>query len=820
MTTRTRRGFLGLLAGGALALLAGRWVSGLYADWAFFDALGFGEIWRGKALAISILTAGTFVGVAIFAFLNFLAVRQSIVSLVLPRRLGDLEIAEAVPTQRLTAVALVLALVMALVFALLPHDWSAASLAWDRVAFRETEPYLERDLGFYVAWLPFERGMQERATVVLVAVGLLVIAAYAATPSIRWSATGLYVSAWVRRHLAVLTGGFILLVGWDWRLERYERLSNGSGLWGQTATHALFAAYDHRIALPYLGITSFLAIPIAAVLVWAAWRGYLRISVALLSAMIVAGPVASAVLPLVARGALTTADARRRERPYLNTSALFTRRAYGVDEIAGADTTPLAAIEIDDVSRRVSAWDPAALSAIVAADPRGGVTGGLAWRAAAEGLEALVLRRPEDGGTAAGRWSVDAMRAPRSDAAGRPYLAPSLGDARIEGVLIAPGLSGFALTGDTTSRIAAPAFESTLARIALSWDLQDPRLLFREPPGLRPRLVTTRDVRARVRRVVPFLSAGPTATPVVRGDSLYWFVDLFATAARYPLSEAVTSDGERIRYAKHAGTAIVQAQTGRITFVPTERPDPLMTYWIKRFPGAFTPLAGAPEWVRAERPPAMDVMVVQGRALARVGFQGDSVGGRRLTRADDADADLDVGAATQFQFGVDGALGWALPVDLPSAGRTVGIIVARGGTLQRTEYHAFRGLGWTAVLDQLQASADSAGFGRALPGMRRGRVQTIPSSVGPLWIQSYYQWPADGAPSLAGVVVSSPRETKAGRTLAEALGESLPAEALSPDAFRERIARLYDAMQAAQRIGDWRAYGEAWNALGRLIGRQ
>ena len=105
MTTRTRRGFLGLLAGGALALLAGRWVSGLYADWAFFDALGFGEIWRGKALAISILTAGTFVGVAIFAFLNFLAVRQSIVSLVLPRRLGDLEIAEAVPTQRLTALA-------------------------------------------------------------------------------------------------------------------------------------------------------------------------------------------------------------------------------------------------------------------------------------------------------------------------------------------------------------------------------------------------------------------------------------------------------------------------------------------------------------------------------------------------------------------------------------------------------------------------------------------------------------------------------------------------------------------------------------------
>ncbi len=820
MTTRTRRGLFGLLAGGALALLAGRWISGVYADWAFFNALGFDAVWRGKAVAHSVLTAGAFAGVAVVAFLNFFAVRQSIVSLVLPQRLGDLEIAEAVPTQRLTVVAIVLALIVAVLFALLPHDWSGAALAWDRLSFRETEPYLERDLGFYVAWLPFERALQERTTIMLVTVGILVLAAYAATPSIRWNAAGLYVSAWVRRHLSVLTGGFILLVGWDWRLDRYERLSDGSGIWGETATHALFAAYDHRIALPYLGITSFLAAPIAAVLVWAGWRGYLRLSIALLSAMIVAGPVASAVLPLIARGPLSTADARRRERPYLSTSALFTRRAYGVDEIAGADTTPLRTVEITEVSRRISAWDPAALSEIVAADPRGGVAAGLAWRASPDGLEALVLRHPAESGPTAERWTVDALRAPRSDAAGRPYVAAAVGEARINGVLVYPGASGFALASDTASRIAAPAFESTLARMALAWDLQDPRLLFRELPGLRPRLVTMRDVRTRVRRVVPFLAAGPTVTPVVRGDSLYWFVELFVTAAHYPLSEAVTADGDAVRYAKHAATAIVQAQSGRLMLVPTERPDPVMAYWLRRFPGMFTPFAGAPDWIREEGPPALDVMMVQGRALARVGFQGDSLGPRRLTRPDDADAELDAGAATQFQFGSDPSLGWALPVDLPWSGRTLGVLVARGGPVRRSEYHDFAGMGWTAVLSQLQSRADLAGFGRALPDMRRGRVQAIPTSIGPLWIQSYYQWPPDGAPSLAGVVVTTPRLTSGGRTLAEALGEPAPAEALAPDAFRERVARLYDAMLAAHRSGDWRAYGEAWVALGRLIGRQ
>jgi hypothetical protein len=52
------------------------------------------------------------------------------------------------------------------------------------------------------------------------------------------------------------------------------------------------------------------------------------------------------------------------------------------------------------------------------------------------------------------------------------------------------------------------------------------------------------------------------------------------------------------------------------------------------------------------------------------------------------------------------------------------------------------------------------------------------------------------------------------------LGEPGPSSrALNGDAFRERVSRLYDAMQAALRVGDWRAYGEAWAALGRLLQR-
>lgn len=816
---RGRRGLLGLLAGGAVALLAGRWIAGAYADWALHGALGFGELWRVKAGTELLLRGSTFLIATLFAFAHLLAVRHSIVSLVLPSQLGGLEIAEEVPTERLTLIAAALALLVGVIFTLLPQDWSQARLALDAVAFGEFDPYLERDLGHYVTWLPWERALQARAMTLTLVVGLLVAALYAATPSVRWTANGLYLSTWVRRHLFVLCGLVVVLIGWGWHLDRYERLSPGSGVWLDAATTPIFSAFDHRIALPFRAIGAFATLPIAAVLVYSGWRGHLRTAVSMLGALILLGPVASALLPAIAKKPLAaaTASGRAALRPYRNTAALYTRRAFGVERIR-RDSLGQSAIRPRDLSRAVSAWDPAALEAIALDGARRDSAVALAWSSGGAGLEALVVQQPRAEGTAA--WSSIRYVAPSADDVGHPFYAPALGDGRLDGVLVYPGATRSVLAPDMRGDIAAAPFETTAQRIALAWSEQDPRLLVREVPLPRPRLITTRDVRARLRATVPFLEAGPTITPHIRGDSLYWFVELFVTAARYPLSEGVSFNGRDVRYAAHAATAVVQAQTGRVLLIPVDEPDPVMRAWMARAGSMFTPLVAAPEWIQFERPPAVDLMLLQGGALAHVGFPDDSLGARQLTRPDDADADLATGAATFFRLDTLGTLGWALPVDIPWEGRTLGVLVARGGAERRTEFIDDGGPRWAAVLQTLQGAADRAGFGRSLPNARRGRVQAIPTPDGVAWIQSYYEWPRDGVPRLAGVVVRRNGETVAARSLAEALGERGPAgRALDGDAFRERVARLYDAMQAALRAGDWRAYGEAWAALGRLLQR-
>lgn len=814
-----RRGLLWLLAGLALALIVGRALAGAYAEWSFFRALGAEEVWRAAFTTRGMIGVTVFAAVFLFTFANFFAVRQSIVSLVLPRQLGGLEIPEAIPTRRLTVLAFTGALLLAALFTLVDQDWTTAALAFHGLPFAETEPYFERDLGFFVYWLPFERAVFGMASVLVLLTSLIVIALYASTPSVRWGARGLYVSAWVRRHVGMLGGLAIVLVSWSWRLDRFGLLRDGSGAATLTGDAAPFSAYDHRVLVPWLLLASFMSLPLAAVFSWAIWRGSLRLALSLVTLLILAGPVGRVLLPLTVRTSARGELAATRERPYLATRTLYTRRAYGVDQIERPDSA--GRLTMPEMARWVSSWDPAALTRYLERERRGTDLSAFAWQSGGGGLEAVLLRGAPADAPPGTRWPLDRLSAGVVDAAGLPVAAPGVGVAAIEGVLIEPGAGRYALVADTAGRLAAPPFESTLERVAQAWDQQNPQLLAADPPAPRPRIVTQRDVALRVARVVPFLRAGPTITPIVRGDSLYWVSELFALAREYPLTERYTFDRERVHYVQHAATAVVQAQSGRVLLLPVASPDPVTRSWMRRFPTLFTARADAPRWLAQALPPATDWALVQGMMLGRTGFLADTLPIRALARVDDADADLTFGPATLFQLDSAGTMAWGVPV-VGGSDALVGLLTASGGVDARTEFLRSSGqVTWTEVLERLQAAADEAGFGRSLPNARRGRVQAIPSALGPVYTQSFYEWPPDGPPRLAGVSVLDGDRTTVGRSLADAFGyrEETGGRGMPVDVFRARVAALYDTMSAALRAGDWRAYGEAWAALGRLLGR-
>src|SRR5258708_13201818 len=115
-----RRWVVVALVAVAGTLLAVRVAAGLYTGYEWYRGLGALSVWRARTSALLVLRL---LGGAVatgFAFANCYAVRRSVVSLVLPRRVGNLDIGEEVSSRALTVAALLLALAIARTIATSP----------------------------------------------------------------------------------------------------------------------------------------------------------------------------------------------------------------------------------------------------------------------------------------------------------------------------------------------------------------------------------------------------------------------------------------------------------------------------------------------------------------------------------------------------------------------------------------------------------------------------------------------------------------------------------------------------------------------------
>ncbi|MDQ8164617.1 MAG: UPF0182 family protein [Gemmatimonadota bacterium] len=815
-----RRWLLVLLVAVAIALVAGRWASVIFADWQWFDALGALPVLRSKLMHEMAWRAGAASAGFVFAFVNLFALRRSIVSLVLPRRLGNLEIGEAVPARVLLFAVFALSAVLALLLSSPTGDWTTFALARTADRINEMDPYLDRDLAFAMTWLPFELDLYAWAGRVMVTITVLIVALYALTPSLRIQARGIYVSAYCRRHLVTLAAIGILLLAWR---SRIDGLAITSTVRDAANT---FGPFDHRVGMPMqTWITAFTSVA-AFVVFWGGWHGHPRL-VALAGLLAVAGgPLAQSVLPRVTGRSFTESQVRELTRPFDATRRLFTRRAFGVDEIQQADADPPS---VNALPARVALWDPAALvRAAGDAAVSGRPTFGLAWSHERGMPRATVVAQPK---TSGGRWSATTFDPTRADERGHalPAVPLDILHPTLVGwpeLLVHPGASGHVIVADSGGHVPAPAFERTADRLGIAWSLRAPSLVAANAIGPRPKLVYRRDAAERVSALVPFLVAGPTIVPVVRGDSLYWVVELFTTARFYPLADRLIFAGELRSYVHHAATAFVHANTGQVTLAAAPSPDGLMRIWMRRYPTMFLARADLPAGLAAAHPPPVDWAALQATALARTGLGTNSGAARLAVATDNADADLigeapalflTSGTSAPAARAVNAApeLSWSQAL-LDASGTVAGIVTADGSGF--TRWHPMpAGPRWSDLLDQLQKSADSAGIGRQRPGARRGRVQAVPAAGDAAFLQTHYEWGADTPPVVAGVSTVHAGKARAAATMAEALGLSASVRVPRNGAFRAAVEQLHRQMSDAMRRGDWNAFGIAFEALGALL---
>lgn len=800
----------------ALLLIAGRSLAGVYSDYLWYDSLGAVALWRTRLWAIVWLRVGSAVVASAFAFVNLYAVRQSVVSLVFPRRLANLEIGEEVPGPYLMGAAIGLSIVLGVLLAVPQGDWTTVVLAMSKGAFFVPDPYNNADLGFYVYWLPFESAMWMWAFFAVAVISVAVILLYALTPSLKWQRGTLFASTYVRRHFTVLVGVLLLLLAWSFRLDMYSLLIDGSGPDGA------FSWVDDKVGLLGDLVLSLATLGAALIVLWAGAVGQFRLAGICVLTVVALSLSVRELVPLVAQHVGTDAERVRKELPYTATRAGYTRRAFGVDAIPRADSS-IAYPSLAAALPWVPAWDPPALARAIDAGRAGDeMSVRTGWRTSPVGLIADVVDPPPPGASPRAPWTVARILGAAADERGAPSRvggpgASATDDTPLDAPLVYPGASRFAIISDSLSHSSGTPLESFIVRLANAWSLQNFHMISSDLPQPSPTLVAHRDVRERIERLTPFFVQGRRIEPLLVGDSLYWSVDLYSASSFYPMSRHLMLAGEERSYVRHAAVAIVQASSGDISIVPDSTLDPIATIWLHKLPTIFGTWSALPVAIRNLLPPPIDGLYAQANAFGRYGGLTDNDPPRRVPTLDGADTSL---TTDDLPIVLPGAQTTAIALPLvDDTDRLRGLLIGTGGPNRHTAWYPLDAPGqrWSAVLDRLRSVDSTGGPARDGP-LARGRVRVVPVRSGIAFVQPTYRWRAQSSPALSRLALLVGDTTRSVTPSVgpppAAHGAELPA---APAETKASAAALYATMRDALRRGDWVAFGRAFEALGRAL---
>ncbi len=818
---RRQIGYL-VLALVAVALVVGRIGAAVLADYYWYDAAGARALWWEKAVDTIALRGGVGLLGALFVLANLYAVRASILSLLLPRRVANVAFSEEVSPRTMLVGITLASLVVGGLLSLVHGSWTDLALTRHLAPFGKVDDYLSRDLRFYVAWLPLERSSHRWAVVTLVTTTALVLGLYALTSSLGWKNGRLRLTRHVRRHVFVLGAVLLVLLAWGFRIERYELLLD--------ASHGGFTMLDHMPGLSLRIVLSVFAAAASLLVLWAGWTAQTRLAFGIVTAVIVMTILLRQVIPAAYGWMHPITDPDVRDRAYRETRNGYTQQAYAVDSLVLADPVPQYREEAE-LAARVPSWDAGALAvAIGRARARGELQDVSGWEGSRTGLRLLTLERRTgpDSSALPGSWWLtrsdptrvtEENRYPFSELDVRPLLS----------VLVHEGAQGYLVVTDVDSTLPAPSLDEPWQRITHAWANQNVRLAFGDLPA-QSRLISRRDVRERIRSLAPFFESGGRLSIAAHGDTLYWIDHLYTASATYPLSRVLTVGDRSWSYFRHAATALVNARTGAVRLVRAPGGDPIARTWFRRFPELFTSWSDVPAELVAAIPPPMESARVQALALAEVGARTAPRPLGQVVLGTGIDSLVARFGLTYF-VATDGVLQTTIPVIARRDGRVAGVVVARGGRDPRAVFEpvgdAF--LRWETSIDALRGLSNDAnaqvGEGRVVAGA----IRAVPLNGSLVIAQPYYAWPQSDPPRLAGVAVRDGRTAEGAR-----LASSFAAAVLAPDTavdigsegdddvgavLRSRAGVLYDSARAALRRGDWNAFGSSYDALGRLLGR-
>lgn len=771
--TRHGRRTLYLIGAGLLvaALVGGRWLAVETAERAWDRTFAGGaaviqarDLARLLQVLVAVIAITWITG-------NLLIVYRAIGSVQMPRRLGDLEIVEAVSRRTLFAGTVVLGVVLGVLFSLGTGDWwRHAVLAASPPHFGVTDATrLGRDVGYYVSVLPWLAALQNRALVLVVGATGIVALLYGIIGSLRFRRGRVRASAYARTHVGVLLACLALVIAWGAVLDPSEVVAGLHGVVDQAALTARIPGSRFVAAMAFLAALISLA--------WA-WRDRPRLILAGWAALLISITVGYFVIPGVVRASAGPESAQLARR-----RTTLERVAFGLNGLEGG--APPAFPTGEAALRTMPVWDADHVARAVGA-PAGAV--------------ALRTPRFRDGAAA---WLVAPTNAPGGGSI-RVALETDTGlavtplPAVDATVLFGPGLQGPVVTSpDSAPPVRATGVPITGAwrRFAIAWTIQAWGLVRGESSGRM--LLWRRDVTERLQRLAPF-ARFDVPVPALRDGALWWVSWGYVSHEAFPLTRPLAWRGGDVRYLRASLVGGVRAATGETHLWLAPGYDSLTATWARRFEPLIEPVARIPtDLLEQIGYPAETFNIAVAQLLRASGDTAGATGGWTKRPRE------------PFQLGArDGSL-WT-GVALESGGLTprkfVGLYAATI-TPRGHEIHL-----WQPASFRLPGEL----VGSSL--LRPGQLRVWPTGNSLITLQAQFLDPVEvrppPPPRIAEVYVTLDGRSGRGLNARAALrgGEQIVTDTTLAARW-ERSRRLAVRADSALGAGDLELFGRLWRAL-------
>ncbi|MGH7550203.1 MAG: UPF0182 family protein [Gemmatimonadota bacterium] len=397
-------------------------------------------------------------------------------------------------------------------------------------------------------------------------------------------------------------------------------------------------------------------------------------------------------------------------------------------------------------------------------------------------------------------------------------------------------------------------------RALFGWYLGSLKLLLTD--GILPesRLLLFREIRQRVGRIAPFLEYDGDPYIVLLDGRLLWVLDAYTVSDRYPYSEPVPLTGRQpFNYIRNSVKVVVDAYHGTVTFYAWDETDPSLQVYASIFPDLFEPVSSMPAGLREHLRYPEDLFNIQAEVLRSYHMQEPRV---FYNREDMWNLPNEIYEGEPIQMepyyvlvrlpdDVEPTFQLMLPFTPARRDNMIALLVAKsdpGNYGQRVIYEfpkdrlIYGPMQVEARIDQDPVISEQITlWSQKGSSVLRGNLMVIPVGRSVLYVEPLYlQAQQSQLPELRRVIAAFGSRIVMEPTLEDAIlrltgtggGAPSPGPGVSPvvtegpgempaqvgDLARQAQA-AYDRAIAAQRRGDWAAYGVALDDLGRILGR-